>query len=110
MENQLSGTTTSFYGISGSRGLRKSIAKQLHHWLEKWDAEILGNDVNYAISFERKGDGHEILCQTEIWDGLQRLWVSSDSGTNPHEALERCLRRVGNHALNYRGLAFELSA
>ena len=93
-----------FWGISGSKGLRKAIGKHLDHWFEAWssgnrDTDI-GAETAYTVSFEREGEGHEVICRTEICAGKERrLWVSVDSGANPLEALERCLRRVGNPAV-----------
>ena len=92
-----------FKGISKSRALRKHVVKQVAQWVRDHHLGGESHRVKYKVLLERKGEGHEVFCQTEIMDEATRdVWVSVDSGMTPQEALHRCLHQVKNSGLGFR--------
>lgn len=95
-EGQLKGAAV-FQGVACSKALRAYISKKFDQWFEDQKFGLDPKTASYKVSFERRGEGHEIFCYTEILEGDVRLWVAADYGESPHDALVQCLRRNRLH-------------
>lgn len=81
-----------FRGLSCSRALRAFVSNELGTWIHEHGLDEDGSKIEYRVSFERRGAGHDIFCRTEIRKAGQLHWRSEDFGKSPQESLRRCLK------------------